>query len=84
MLLDAAAPVPGGSGMRVDPEVLRAWKSGGKPLWLAGGITPGNVAGIIAAWRPELIDLASGVEEQPGVKSAALLKELFAGVEGAG
>ncbi len=32
ILLDAAATVPGGSGLRVDEDILRAWK---KPLWSA-------------------------------------------------
>lgn len=74
VLVDAAAEVSGGSGQRVDEAILAAWK---KPLWLAGGITPDTVAEIVAAWKPELVDLASGVEEAPGVKSPALLKKFF-------
>ncbi len=77
VLLDAAAPVPGGSGTRVDGNILRAWKDGGSPLWLAGGVTPENVGNIITECRPELIDLASGVEEQPGLKSPQRLRQFF-------
>lgn len=75
VLLDAAAEVPGGSGRRVGPDVLEAWR---RPLWLAGGITPDNIRRIAEVRRPELLDVASGVEEAPGVKSRALTRKLFA------
>ena len=75
LLLDAAGDVPGGTGKRVGAEILESWH---RPLWLAGGITPDNVGRIVEARRPELVDLASGVEESPGRKSPALLKKLFA------
>ena len=78
VLLDAAADVPGGSGKRVSLEVLEAWR---QPLWLAGGITPDNAARIASARHPELLDIASGVEEAPGVKSADLMKKLFASLK---
>ncbi len=75
ILLDAAAEVPGGSGKAVRPSIMKSWK---RPLWLAGGITPDNVRGIVRARRPELIDLASGVEDRPGRKSPDRLRALFA------
>lgn len=74
ILLDAAADVPGGSGKRVGADILEAWPH---PLWLAGGITPDNAGRIAAARRPELLDVASGVEESPGAKSAKLMRKLF-------
>ena len=79
ILLDAAAEVPGGSGKRVGLDVLDAWT---KPLWLAGGITPENAARITAARSPELLDVASGVEESPGVKSADKMRRLFKEIRG--
>lgn len=81
ILLDAAADVPGGSGKRVGPDVLEAWD---RPLWLAGGITPDNAGRIAAARRPELLDVASGVEESPGIKSEKLMRKLLRDVRGAG
>jgi indole-3-glycerol phosphate synthase/phosphoribosylanthranilate isomerase len=74
ILLDAAADVPGGSGKRVDQDVLEAWT---RPLWLAGGVTPDNAGRIAESRRPELVDVASGVEDAPGIKSAVKLRQLF-------
>ncbi|MDR0868018.1 MAG: bifunctional indole-3-glycerol phosphate synthase/phosphoribosylanthranilate isomerase [Planctomycetota bacterium] len=78
LLLDAAADLPGGTGKRVNAAILAEWR---RPLWLAGGINPDNVRGIIEQYRPELIDLASGVEAAPGRKDAEKLKRLFREVQ---
>jgi indole-3-glycerol phosphate synthase/phosphoribosylanthranilate isomerase len=76
-LLDAcAAGMAGGTGKTLSPEIPDAAALSG-PLWLAGGITPGNVRDMIQRWKPELIDLSSGVEALPGKKDHAKLRELF-------
>jgi phosphoribosylanthranilate isomerase len=51
---------------------------------LAGGLTPENVGEAIARVRPWGVDVASGVESSPGVKSADRLRAFFASVRAAG
>jgi phosphoribosylanthranilate isomerase len=75
-LLDAhRAGVPGGTGESFDWELLAARRSA-IPLILAGGLRPDNVAEAIAVTRPFAVDVASGVEAEPGVKDQALMAEL--------
>jgi phosphoribosylanthranilate isomerase len=66
----------GGTGRTFDWSLLaRVPRS--KPFFLAGGITPDNVADAIRAVRPDAIDVASGVESAPGLKDQAKLRKLF-------
>ncbi len=66
----------GGTGERIGKVLLAALRKRG-PLWLAGGINPENVTSIIENYRPELIDLSSGVEKVPGEKDAGKIQKLF-------
>jgi phosphoribosylanthranilate isomerase len=52
-------------------------------LVLAGGLDPDNVAAAIAAVRPFGVDVSSGVEERPGVKSPAAVVRFAAAARGA-
>lgn len=80
ILLDAKVEgIPGGTGKTI-PESLLLEKAGDIPLWLAGGITPENVAAICEKFKPELIDVSSGVEDAPGVKNSDKMRELFAAI----
>jgi phosphoribosylanthranilate isomerase len=67
----------GGTGQTLDWPLLAAQRAAwrGIPLVLAGGLTPDNVAEAIAAVRPWGVDVASGVEESPGHKSAKLVQQ---------
>ena len=77
ILLDAKVDgIPGGTGKTIPEQVLRA-QAGDIPFWLAGGINPENVAGIVAKFQPELVDVSSGVEDAPGIKNAEKMKALF-------
>lgn len=77
VLVDAKTKtLPGGTGVKVDGTLC---KEAAKvaPLWLAGGITADNVSKIIKEYHPELIDVASGVESNPGIKSEAKMQKLI-------
>jgi indole-3-glycerol phosphate synthase/phosphoribosylanthranilate isomerase len=83
ILVDAfSAAAYGGTGTQSDPKVLEtAAKASGRPLWIAGGITPENAAGIIRRFSPELIDLSSGVESAPGTKDRERIRALFDAID---
>jgi phosphoribosylanthranilate isomerase len=77
-LLDtAAAGLRGGSGRTWDWSLV-AQRRAKIPFLLSGGLTPDNVAAGIAAVRPWGVDVASGVESEPGVKDRAKLEAFFA------
>lgn len=68
-LLDAYAPdARGGTGKTFDWDLARKAVVLGKPLILAGGLTPDNVAEAVRTVRPFAVDTAGGVEYAPGKK----------------
>lgn len=77
ILLDAHVPGEfGGTGMRVNLEIASHFKSlhPSLRLWLAGGLTPENVADAVRAVQPAVADVSSGVEISPGKKDAARMR----------
>lgn len=83
-LLDAGTSdgTYGGTGKTWDWSLVARRKSQ-IPFLLAGGLNPDNVADAIAQTSPWGVDVSSGVEQEPGVKSATKMQALFAAVEGA-
>jgi phosphoribosylanthranilate isomerase len=67
VLVDADTAGYGGSGQRAD-VTLAAQAAASRRVILAGGLTPENVAEAIAAVRPYGVDVAGGVEREPGIK----------------
>jgi phosphoribosylanthranilate isomerase len=53
------------------------------PVVLAGGLKPGNVAAAIEQIHPWAVDVSSGVEESPGVKSHELMSAFAKAVRSA-
>lgn len=78
LLLDAKAPPgstrPGGNAVSFDWNLLADWRAPA-PWWLAGGLNPANVAHAIRISGAQAVDVSSGVESAPGVKSPAAIKE---------
>jgi phosphoribosylanthranilate isomerase len=66
----------GGTGVRFNWEVA-AQLSNRFSFLLAGGITADNFVDAVQTVQPYGVDLSSGVEETPGVKSIDLLNRLF-------
>jgi phosphoribosylanthranilate isomerase len=66
----------GGSGESFDWELLRGHRSE-VPAILAGGLTPDNVAAAIETAHPYAVDVASGVESEPGRKDHAAMTAFF-------
>ena len=69
ILLDAYVEgVPGGTGEAFDWSLIPQGLS--KPLILAGGLRPDNVAAAVARVRPYAVDVSGGVEASKGIKDA--------------
>ena len=83
VLLDARASGNyGGTGRRLDWERLAADPATPREdLVLAGGLKPATVGAAIAALRPAVVDVSSGVEWVPGIKDAPRLRDFFLAVE---
>ena len=71
-LLDTARTTGSGGGTgRTWDWGLAAQRHSQVPLLLSGGLTPQNVGAAIAAVRPWGVDVASGIEAEPGLKDPA-------------
>ena len=81
LLFDAQPPEnamrPGGHGMTFDWQILKGAHVN-RPWFLAGGLNPENIARAIAASGAQMVDVSSGVESAPGVKSDSLICEFIA------
>jgi phosphoribosylanthranilate isomerase len=66
----------GGTGQSFDWELLRGHRSE-VPAILAGGLRPDNVAAAISIAHPYAVDVASGVELEPGRKDHAAMVAFF-------
>lgn len=64
----------GGTGTTFDPGIVKGIR---RPFFLSGGLNAGNIKAACEIARPYGVDLSSGVESKPGIKSPRKLKELF-------
>jgi len=72
----------GGTGESFDWSLLSQRRSQ-VPAVLAGGLHPDNVAEAISVAHPHAVDVASGVEAEPGRKDHAALAAFFEAAKGA-
>ncbi|MBL8551637.1 MAG: phosphoribosylanthranilate isomerase [Hyphomonadaceae bacterium] len=84
LLFDAKPPAgasrPGGYGAAFDWRILQGRRFA-RPWFLAGGLTPDNVAEAIRVSGAELVDASSGLESAPGVKDPARIAAFLQAVQ---
>ncbi len=74
--------VPGGTGERFNWDLAVEAKRLGRPILLAGGLTPENVGEAVGQVTPYGLDVSSGVEAAPGRKDAAKVAAFIASAKG--
>jgi phosphoribosylanthranilate isomerase len=77
IMFDPKAPkdaLPGGNGLSFDWNLLNGKVN---QFMLAGGLNPENVAQAIRQTQAPIVDVSSGVETSPGIKSAALIAKFI-------
>ena len=80
-LLDAFSPeARGGTGEKFNWDLAVEAQKLGKPVFLAGGLTPENVADAVRKVRPFGVDVSSGVESSPGKKDHEKIRKFIAAV----
>jgi phosphoribosylanthranilate isomerase len=83
-LLDSYVPdKPGGTGETFNWDLAVEAKKFGRPIFLAGGLTPENIAAAIRAVQPFAVDVSSGVEISPGRKDPEKIRAFIAAARGA-
>lgn len=86
LLLDAKAPreapLPGGNGLAFDWRLMLGVEPP-MPWGLSGGLDAGNVGAALAVLKPAFVDVSSGIEERPGVKSISKIAAFAEAVRGA-
>ena len=84
-LFDSYTPAYGGSGHGFDRDLLTSVLAHGtKPIILSGGLTPDNVRDLVGRIRPQAVDVSSGVEVEPGMKSAQKMRDFVNAVRSVG
>ena len=73
--LDASRP--GGHGAAFDWRILNG-RTFARPWFLAGGLNPENVSRAIAVSGANMVDVSSGVESAPGIKSSDRIADFVA------
>lgn len=84
LLLDSyVAGKQGGTGEKFNWDLAIEAKKLNKPIFLAGGLTPENVADAVRKVEPFAVDVSSGVELSPGKKDHQKIHSFISAVRGA-
>lgn len=82
-LLDSyVAGQQGGTGAAFNWDLAVQAKDSGRPIVLAGGLTPENIAEAVHEVWPYAVDVSSGVESAPGKKDTELMRRFVEAVHG--
>jgi phosphoribosylanthranilate isomerase len=82
-LLDAYSPERrGGTGEKFNWDLALAARRLGRPIFLAGGLTPENVGEAVERVQPYGVDVSSGVEAVPGRKDLAKVRAFIRAAKG--
>tara|TARA_B100000676_G_scaffold194080_1_gene190761 strand:- start:221 stop:844 length:624 start_codon:yes stop_codon:yes gene_type:complete len=83
-LLDAyVKDALGGTGATFNWDLAVRAQEFGKPIFLAGGLTPENVVEAVRKVQPFGVDVSSGVESEPGRKDAEQMRTFVSAAKGA-
>jgi phosphoribosylanthranilate isomerase len=83
-LLDAYSPdKAGGTGETFNWDLAIEARKLGRPIFLAGGLTPENVGEAVRRIDPYAVDVSSGVEREPGKKDHGKVRAFINAAKGA-
>jgi phosphoribosylanthranilate isomerase len=67
----------GGTGTVFDWQLARQARAFGRPIILAGGLSPENITEALRVAEPDAIDVSSSIELAPGKKDPGRMRRLF-------
>ena len=83
-MLDAySQEARGGTGETFNWDLAEQANELGKPVFLAGGLTPDNVSEAVQKVQPFAVDVSSGVECEPGKKDFVKMQAFVAAAKSA-
>jgi len=74
----------GGTGETFNWDMALEARDWGRPIFLAGGLTPENVVEAVRRAQPYGVDVSSGVEAAPGKKDRAKVRAFIQAAKGVG
>lgn len=77
-LVDAYHPVlKGGTGKVLNLALAKKSAKLKRPLILSGGLNPENVLFYLKQIKPDMVDVASGIEKKPGIKDIKKMEDFI-------